>query len=833
MPLVINSNIAALNSQRQLVKSGDDLMQAMERLSSGKRINTAADDAAGLAISNRMTSQVMGLNQAVRNANDGISLIQTAEGALDETTNILQRIRELSIQSANGIYADGDRATLDAEAQQLLEELDRIAATTSFNGQKLLDGTLGDVDLQIGSEANQVINFSISAMTTDKLGLGTTSSDISGARTGDLLNLDAAAGAPINIGDGDVLINNQSIGAFNGGTDTFQDLIDNINVNVAGVTAEGYNIAEAGGVGTGAIADTDVLTISVFDVDGDASARTDFKFTSSNSLDELVSSINTKTGGLLTASVSDAGRLVLSNDTGAALALTYENVTSNGDSLGSVLGYTNNSIADQGGVNSADGEYIAGGTDAALFTGALSLSADDGGVSISINAGPQGSPADLANLGFQESSGDGTITGLGNNDTVPAGTVDFSQGLESGDLTINGTVIAATINDSLQGAIDIINTATDQTGVVAASIATQAFDENTSIAATELVANDTAAYAFNAADTITINGVVSGAYGAPGGVADVATAINLISDDTGVTAFVDDNDALHLFSPGPIVMTNGSGLVSDFGDLEDAFNVGTDVASATAVQGASLSTAGASDIVINGQVVALTDLGDLSQIVLDVNTSEAQTGVHAEIDDNGELSLSSNSNISIQLGTTRSAMTAAHALGVGDLITDGAGGGPDGALDATSFTVGAGIKLTSINSTTISIDGNASAQTATGLLNQNTDLSAIATGSAIASLSIATQAGAQAAIDPIDNALETINATRSEMGAVTNRLDFTISNLMNVSENTAAARSRIVDADFAAETANLSRAQVLQQASQAMLAQANAAPQRVLQLLNS
>jgi flagellin len=218
---------------------------------------------------------------------------------------------------------------------------------------------------------------------------------------------------------------------------------------------------------------------------------------------------------------------------------------------------------------------------------------------------------------------------------------------------------------------------------------------------------------------------------------------------------------------------------------------------------------------------------------LDVNTGEAQTGVHAEIDDNGELSLSSNSNISLQLGTTRTAMTAAHALGVGDLITDSAGGGPDGALDAASFTVGAGIKLTSINGTTISIDGNASAQTATGLLSQNTDLSSVATGSAISSISIATQAGAQAAIDPVDNALETINATRSEMGAVTNRLDFTISNLMNVSENTAAARSRIVDADFAAETANLSRAQVLQQASQAMLAQANAAPQRVLQLLNS
>jgi len=150
MPLVINTNVAALNSQRQLVKSGNDQSEAMERLSSGKRINTAADDAAGLAIANRQTSQIRGLNQAIRNANDGVSLIQTAEGALDETTNILQRMRELAIQSANGIYSDADRATLDAEVQQLKAELDRISETTSFNGQKVLDGTLGEVELQIG-----------------------------------------------------------------------------------------------------------------------------------------------------------------------------------------------------------------------------------------------------------------------------------------------------------------------------------------------------------------------------------------------------------------------------------------------------------------------------------------------------------------------------------------------------------------------------------------------------------------------------------------------------------------------------------------------------------
>ena len=118
MSLVINTNVASINSQRQLMNSGNALDRSTERLASGQRINSAKDDAAGLAISNRMTSQVRGLNQAVRNANDGVSLVQTAEGALQEVTNILQRMRELSIQSANGIYSDADRNTLNAEVQQ-------------------------------------------------------------------------------------------------------------------------------------------------------------------------------------------------------------------------------------------------------------------------------------------------------------------------------------------------------------------------------------------------------------------------------------------------------------------------------------------------------------------------------------------------------------------------------------------------------------------------------------------------------------------------------------------------------------------------------------------
>jgi len=161
MALVVNSNIASLNSQRALNSSTNALTTNFERLSSGKRINSAKDDAAGLQISARLTSQINGLNQATRNANDGISLAQTAEGALDEYTNALQRMRTLSIQSANGSNSDSDRTALDAEFQELSGELTRISDQASFGGENLLNGTYTGKDFQIGADGGQVIRLSI------------------------------------------------------------------------------------------------------------------------------------------------------------------------------------------------------------------------------------------------------------------------------------------------------------------------------------------------------------------------------------------------------------------------------------------------------------------------------------------------------------------------------------------------------------------------------------------------------------------------------------------------------------------------------------------------
>ena len=720
MPLIINTNVSSLNAQRQLVTSGNELATAMERLSSGKRINTAADDAAGLAISNRMTSQIRGLNQAVRNANDGISLIQTAEGALDESTNILQRMRELAIQSANGIYDDANRATLDAEVQQLIQELDRIATTTTFNGQPLLDGSMGDVDLQVGSQANQTIRIDIQAMDSKTLGMGSVSVDMLGAAvTGTLTD-------PVNgliLNDTDILINGQTIGEFDGTDgDTFQTLIDNINENVRGVEASGYTSLQSTAVGDGVLENGNKLRITVAAADG--SGNTVFNITDTKSMKELVEKINTVTGGIISADTDDNGRLSVSNNTGATItvdALNDANLDTDADAAQLVARATGFNVFDATGPTSID--------DAAH--GQIILTSEHGDP-ITVSLGSTGDIEKLHQLGFRESTDPGVVTGVGIDSASAAAQWNV------GDLTINGTVIDNANTDSLQGKVDAINRQSSDTGVVATAYS------SVSIRNIDMSLWD------NAVASIVING------------AEV---------DLG-------NPALP--------------VTPSMSDLVDAFNAKTDVT-------------GVSAYLLGDRVVLQSDQGAINV---------APTGAANDV-------------FTTALDTT----DFIHYIGA-DVNADDL---PDSVTTTMpaggAVSVPAGLKLTSTTGQPISIDLGPNADPATlGLLEANSTAQG-RFGTAIASVSIDTAANAQKAIGVIDNALESINDIRSQLGAANNRLDFTINNLMSVTENTAAARSRILDADFAAETAALSRSQVLQQASQAMLAQANAASQQVLQLL--
>ena len=207
MAISINTNVASLNAQRNLSASQTNLAKSMQRLSSGLRINSAKDDAAGLAISDRMTSQIRGLNQATRNANDGISLAQTAEGAMQESTNILQRMRELAVQSANDTNSASDRASLQSEVDQLKQELTRIAETTTFNGKKLLDGSMISAQFQVGANAGETISFGIgSARSTDLGNHSLTTNNATAAQGIEVATAAATASAANNVEAQDLTI---------------------------------------------------------------------------------------------------------------------------------------------------------------------------------------------------------------------------------------------------------------------------------------------------------------------------------------------------------------------------------------------------------------------------------------------------------------------------------------------------------------------------------------------------------------------------------------------------------------------------------------------------
>ena len=270
MPSIINTNIASLNAQRNLNSSQSALQTSLQRLSSGLRINSAKDDAAGLAISERFTTQIRGLNQAARNANDGISLSQTGEGALGELTSNLQRIRELAVQSANATNSASDRAALDLEVQQRLSEIDRTAVQTSFNGRKILDGSFGNAAFQIGANVGETISVNLTtSMRTNQIGQIATA-------TGTAVSVNALTdgGLTIAIGTGTALAVGASVAGIAAGqtADSAFAKVNAINAaGVTGLTATAANTSTATfstitgatlGNGTGFVAGTYSLTVN-------------------------------------------------------------------------------------------------------------------------------------------------------------------------------------------------------------------------------------------------------------------------------------------------------------------------------------------------------------------------------------------------------------------------------------------------------------------------------------------------------------------------------------------------------------------------------------------
>ena len=368
MAATINSNINSLNAQRNLTMSQASLSTSMQRLSSGLRINSAKDDAAGLNISERMTSQIRGLNQASRNANDGISMAQTAEGALGAAGTILQRVRELAVQSANATNSASDRSALNAEVNQLTSELDRIAKTTQFNGQNLLDGSFGSASFQVGANANQTITATTANFSTSKYGNN---------RIGSL-----AATTAGGIGD---LVTGSTVGA-----NVSKGVVSATSTIVADATFAINGAAGSKVIGIAAGASAKTVAANVNAATGStgvsASARTEvdatFKVADSFTMTLKSDNATAVTISFSTGANADAdglaGAITAFNDKSSQTGVTAKlNAAGNGITLtnasGNDMALTNSSVT---GTATVGGAAMVVATGVAYVTGAVTLDSD-------------------------------------------------------------------------------------------------------------------------------------------------------------------------------------------------------------------------------------------------------------------------------------------------------------------------------------------------------------------------------------------------------------------------------------------------------------------------
>ena len=863
MALVVNTNVPSIASQRYLMESRKEMETAMERLSSGKRINSAADDAAGLAIANRMTTQIQGLNVAIRNANDGMSVVQTAEGAMAEVTDMLQRMRDLALQAVHGVNNDADRSTLDAEVQALKAEIDRVSETTTFNNKAILDGTY-NVLLQIGKDASETMALNVASVATAALGLATssvTSSDpiqtIVSQRLSSLANFDA----------GDIEIDGTALRALSvtavggvGGGDDISDLVTNINADIETVEASAFNTVVAKNAGTGVIA-ADTMAISVGAIgavgDDDYQAAKEVFVAASSNMDELVANINAAFfDGEVVASQTDDGKLVLSNSNGATISVAEASATGQG---------TINAYDGGSGFLVSTSTSVAAGTavyaTTQQFSGFLKLSSvDDSPITVDFGneaLSAPGTVSDLASIGFQRILEDpegnynqvvGTMFSAASSSAF-----SFSSTTGQADLTINGVEIydstLAAASTSFQGKLDLINAFSDETGVVASAYFEKSFDTtNTTFidnqtfringvqleygtSASEMVSNINAATGTHglAAELKGKNIVLSG---------DNVQNVNILAEDYAVT---DDTNTIQ--APA---RRDGDGASSS-----QALTIGDTIAKEGRVFTLTIAQSGASG------AGALAGVYGASSVTF---TYTAQSGASGDTIAEGLRNKLYSAIAAGGLATTGAyneyataasgVLTFNSASLVGDRTITLSVSNPTAANEALggTQTLYGGIKLSSIEGDPISIElgenlSAANHQLAHGFTEMNVgdstydvndptfEMTDVVSTSTVSGLSIASSDAAEAAITVLDGALESVIQMRADLGAVENRLDHTVSNLSNVVENTSAARSRIEDADFALEAAALARAQILQQAGTAMLAQANAAPQNVLSLL--
>ena len=655
MPLTVNTNISAMNAQRAGLDANREMATAMERLASGKRINSAVDDAAGLAISARMEAQVSGLNQAVRNANDAISLVNTAEGALQEYGEILQRIRELAIQSGGGAPSNLDRVNLQQEVAQLQEELARIANSTRFNGEILLNGTFLSKDFQIGQSNHEEVQITVANMRPE------------------------------------------TVGAFT------QNLIENVGT-IKGATKT--NIASEGAA-----------------IDNGVKAQ------------QITVAVGTETPRTFTIEKGDTARTIADklNQSGAAVnsrATTTINV------------------------------YVEDVANTGEFSFKISNSSNptfEQDIRVTSGAGSKTHAlASQINTAYPNHN----ITATVKTDAAGGTYVQLFQA-NGYDIIIDeyATTPGAAINLDFGGQDELVLTGSSGSGKV----------------------------------------VIGGSL-----TADAPSSFLMTSDDTTNTMLV------------------GSRAKLEFQDIDITLSNWVDKSFSLAINGGAAIT-----VFTNGTHDGTTAVA--GQVATPATYSDIVTNINA--------------SIAHQLNTAGAGtpgaggvVAAAHpALGLNVSVVYTTGS------DSLDFFINSGVSNADSALVLTEIAGqvdfsavklkDAEGNDQTTHSDTGGETSPTQTVRYVSQIDISTRESALLAMTVVDASLQTVASARGSLGAVANRLESTIQNLMTVSENTSASLSRIMDADYAAESTALAKSQVLQQASIAILAQANATTQQVLRLL--
>jgi len=718
MSLVVNTNVSSLTAQRALAYADSLQGEAMTRLSTGSKINSASDDAAGLAIASRMTAQVNGLNMAVKNANDGIALTQSVEGALVEVSDMLQRLRELAVQSSNDTNIDTDRAFIQEEVNLLVAEITRISSNTRYNGQLVLDGSFSNRQMQVGTEGGETITVNVDSVASDVLGAYEITGDRVEAFNGN------GAGSYGNITDAadDIIINGNSLSKTIdvAAADSAKAVAAKIN-DVSGetgvtATAKSYGLLSS-----------ELATDETYSVLINNKTTGSFVISNSNVLDAVdkINAISGSTGVTATATTDNKVRLyssdgsdILVENQSTGTALKVQTMSHDGESVQPAK-YWNKALSEE--ASAAQG--ISDGTYTLLQTSTNQT------WQFTLDAGTDNEPtASELQTAINSISGVSGFNVSDNGNQTNPSSVVVTATESFGDFEIySGTSAAVAANKQTgqgYGTVAVWDTATD------------ANEPSTSSASYVLRNLSTGTnYDF----TITAAGTLA--------ASEIQAGLNAIDGVSGFVVEADGTTAgeFHIYGP------------QDFGNwtIYDSTNTTVDP-----------------DITY--------DAGDLNGF--DVGLAAG--------------------------GSSNDAATV------------------QGTISLKSSNV---FSVTQSDEATNAVTDPATATGGTD--NDNYFVTQAATLNTVSNVDLRTQAKASAALTVLDGAIEKISSMRATLGAVENRLDHTVSNLMNIAENTESARSRIQDADFAAESAKLAKAQVLKQAGVGMLAQANAGSQLVLQLL--